>query len=169
MRFHRSLLLLLLAAAASLFLGAQPAAAEEYPASPPVLTTPTGSVGEGGTVTITGSGYIAGEAVTIYVAYGSGPAQAVATVTADSNGNISATVTLTQQGTATISAVGNVSNVSASVSVTVLAEGDGGSSLPVTGRDGSELFWQVGGGVTAVLLGAGLVLLANTRRRRVAA
>jgi hypothetical protein len=165
-RAYRILLLLLASGAA--LLTAAPAMAEPYPASPPITTVNQGTVSAGRGVVFSGSGYGAGEAITITVVYANGETATI-NVVADANGNFSTTVQLTQAGTATLTATGQTTHVVSSANVQVVAgpppPGDGGG-LPVTGAPRSRLVGQLVTGASAVLLGTGLLWVTMMWRRR---
>jgi hypothetical protein len=174
--------------AVSVLFAAPMARAEDYPPAPPAISVNTGTVAAGHDVVVTGSGYTAGENVDIDVTYsptaiGVGPrAQGgivqvayvvpervlpeavVKTVVANSSGAFSTTVHLTQPGTATITATGQESSVTQSVTVTVTAALPIVGGLPVTGDSRRVLIGEVVAGVGAVLVGTMLVWLAVRRR-----
>src|SRR5688572_3299021 len=129
------------------------AAAEPYPAGAVQLTASATTVAPGGAVELNGTGYGATEDVDIDVVYAgalgrlgrSAPLAAarfdiVATVGTNAEGDWSTSITLSQAGVATITATGQESGVSQTLTVTVDAdlaltdeEGDGGGDLPITG------------------------------------
>ncbi|GGK29974.1 hypothetical protein GCM10010124_23410 [Pilimelia terevasa] len=174
MRFLRVLL-----PALAVLAFAAPAAAAPYPAEPPPAQVSTSTIGSGGTVTFSASGFLANERVSITVTYRrfalratnleltSARRDVIDTVIANGSGSISVPVTLHTPGTATITATGLVSGVTVSTTVTVLG-GAGEAGLPVTGgTPGGLLRNLLLGGVGAVLLGAWLVAWMLRRRRTV--
>jgi hypothetical protein len=158
------------------------AVAEPYPAGAVQLTTSAGTVAPGGAVDLNGTGYGANEDVDIDVVYAealgrlgrSAPRAGalfdiVATVGTNADGDWSTSITLTQTGVATITATGQESGVSDTVTVTVAGdlpltddEGDGGD-LPITG---SSLTTAIVVGSLAVIAGALLLWLPIAARRR---
>ena len=122
---------------------AAPGDASGYPAQSPLLTVSAGSVKVGSSVTVTGSGFQAGESVDLSVTYASssthalgasGPQAQPAALTlrhdADrvvsagqalvgKNGGFSTQISLTQTGNATITATGEKSHVSLTAAVAV--------------------------------------------------
>ncbi|HTC69847.1 MAG TPA: hypothetical protein VK662_09790 [Acidothermaceae bacterium] len=116
-----------------------------YPAQSPLLTVSAGSVKVGSSVTVTGSGFQAGENVDLSVTYASssnhalgasGPQAQPAALTlrhdagrvvsaghaiAAQNGGFTTQISLTQAGNATITATGEQSHVSLTANVAVLA------------------------------------------------
>ncbi|WP_229783560.1 hypothetical protein [Pilimelia anulata] len=153
---------------------ATPAAATPYPPAPPTATVNIGTVGSGGTVQFTATGFLGGEQVSVSVSYTgatlglrlvSARRDVVATVTADSGGTITLPLTLTTPGTATITATGLTSGVTVSTTVTI-ADGAGAAGLPVTGgTPGGLLRNLLLAGTGAVLVGAWLVAWMLRRRR----
>jgi len=121
------------------------AAPSAYPAQSPLLTLSAGSVKVGNSITVTGSGFQAGESVDLSVTYASssthalgsgGPQAQPAAFTlrhdagrvvsaghalAAQDGGFSTQISLTQAGNATITATGEQSHVSLTATVTVLA------------------------------------------------
>jgi hypothetical protein len=183
---HRRLLMLPFAvlAGAGLLASAPAIAQEPYPPAEPLLSVSAGTVVAGGSVVVEGTGFGPGEDVLITVATNalaapqlqqSDTAEPIAivpvaravsaspeqTVTADGEGGFTATVTLYKPGQATITATGQESGVSASVTVTVLARADG---LPETGSAGVPMLLRIGGGTLAA--GAALLLATLIWRRR---
>ena len=178
MRIQRIFIPLLIAAGAT-FAAAAPASANPYPPAPPVLTTSSGSIAPGGGVTLNGASFTPFELISIDVTYTSIAAGAmmedftittvkrqlptafVKDTTAGADGTFSTVVTLTQAGRATITAHGETSGVTATAIVTV---GSGGSSaLPTTG---TAIVAIAGSGLAALLIGAALIWLTRSRRRR---
>jgi hypothetical protein len=128
------------------------AAPGNYPAQSPLLTVSAGSVKVGSSVTVTGSGFQAGESVDISVTYASssthalgasGPQAQPAALTlrhdadravstghalAAQDGGFSTQISLTQAGNATITATGEQSHVSLTAAVTVLAKTTGAAT-----------------------------------------
>jgi hypothetical protein len=159
------------------------AAAEPYPAGAVQLTTSAATVPPGGAVELNGTGYGDTEDVDIDVVYAealgrlgrSAPRAGalfdiVATVGTNADGDWSTSITLTQTGVATITATGQESGVSDTVTVTVAGdlplsddEGDGGDGLPITG---SSLTTAIVVGAVAVIAGALLLWLPIAARRR---
>jgi hypothetical protein len=99
-------------------------------------------------------------------------------VTADAEGTFSVRLRLTEVGDVTLVATGLTSGVTVVQNVEVVAavddgdngnDGDnnagGGGNLPTTGSDGSVLTYTLYGGLGAILVGAGAIWLARTRRR----
>lgn len=111
------------------------------------------------------------------------PAQRRAiTVTATAEGTFSVRLRLTEVGDVVLVATGLTSGVTVTQNVTVVDStggddngdsgddgdnnADGGSgNLPTTGSDGSVLTYTLYGGFGAILLGAGAIWLARSRRR----
>jgi hypothetical protein len=158
------------------------AAAEPYPAGAVQLTVSAGTVTEGGSVALNGTGYGAEEDVTIDVVYAealgrlgrSAPRagalmEVVATVGTDTNGDWSTSITLTQIGVATITATGLESEATDTVTVTVTSDlpltddEEGDDALPITG---SSLTTAIVLGSLAVVAGALLLWLPIAARRR---
>lgn len=118
----------------------------------------------GSSLTITGGGFEPGETVNIYF---TSERQLIGTTTADENGNISAVITIPSDATAgvhTISAVGQSSGRTLTMSFTVTA---GGTSAGVTTADAGQglglaftgatlLFWILSG-LALVGLGIGVI------------
>ncbi|HEX5740574.1 MAG TPA: hypothetical protein VFY17_03345 [Pilimelia sp.] len=155
---------------------ATPATAVPYPAEPPPATVSTSTIGAGGTLTFSASGFIAGESVSVSVSYEpagaaplgmrlvAGESYGVTTATADGSGAIAVPVTLTTPGVATITATGLRSGVTVSTTVTVT--GSTAAGLPVTGGMPGGLLRELllaGAGLT--LVGAWLVAWMVRRRR----
>jgi hypothetical protein len=132
------------AAASAAPTSAAPGDASSYPAQSPLLTVSAGSVNVGSSVTVTGSGFDAGESVDLSVTYApsshalgaSGPqaqpaafslrhdaARVVSAVhvVASKDGRFSTQLSLSQAGNATITATGEQSHVSLTAAVTVQA------------------------------------------------
>lgn len=100
------------------------------------------------------------------------PRAIVKTLNAEADGTWVTTIRLTEPGLAVVTAQGTLSDVTAVATVTIQDDtgNNGGSNttgaLARTGLDGRRLGWQVGGGVAAIVVGAGLVWFAVRRRRR---
>jgi len=162
---------------------ASPSDSGGYPAQSPQLTVSAGSVNVGGSVTVTGHGFQAGEGVDISVTYGpashalgsGGPVAqpaafalrhtAVSAVhaLAASNGDFSARVPLTQTGNATITATGEVSHLRVAATVSVLP------ATSVAGAKSTKHTLPLGTNELLILAVALLVLLglaAIAMRRR---
>ncbi len=130
------------------------------------LTVPGSTVSPGGRITLSGTGFLPGSTVDLYVY--SAPTK-VGTATADANGAFSATVTLPEglaAGThhlvaAGVDASGNPRYLVSAVSVA--AASSGGSGLAYTGAEPLPLLAGAG-----VLLLAGTALVIVGRRRRTA-
>lgn len=162
-------------------------AAETYPAPAPQSAVSQGRVLAGGTVTFSGSGFTPGEKIFITVSPGAAaggaggagaatrsvpmliPAVAIETVTttADTAGAFSVDIVLTNAGVYTLTAVGSVSGVTQTNTVTVTAEqaatvATQGQTLPNTGADAGLLGWSL---VGAGALAAGITSVVVVRRR----
>ena len=105
------------------------------------------------------------------------------TVTATAEGTFSIRLNLTELGDVVLVATGLTSGVTVQENVTVVDTGsgdngngdngdngddnnaDGSGNLPTTGSDGSVLTYTLYGGFGAILIGAGAIWLARTRRR----
>lgn len=148
-----------------------PAAYEPCPAPPappappaaPTLTASTGTVAPGGSVTVTGTGFMPGESVAITLH--STPI-VLGSAVADAGGRVVATVTIPadiEVGDHRIELTGQSSGVTVSVPVEVLASSVADTTtLPATGRHtGAEAL----GGLALVAVGA---LLVRASRRRAA-
>ncbi|HEX8630069.1 MAG TPA: hypothetical protein VF755_18075 [Catenuloplanes sp.] len=177
MRVNR-ILVLLLAVAGAAFLTPAAVSAAPYPAVPPPGAVSSGTVAAGGAVVFSGTGFIPGETIQIAIGYGQSGGL-VKTVTASASGSFSTTVIPTEGGTATLFATGLTSGVTVTATVRVADGGDddgddgaGGDdadddvALPITGTSGRTLAIAVYSGVGAIVLGAGLLWFATTRRRR---
>jgi LPXTG-motif cell wall-anchored protein len=102
-------------------------------------------------------------------------------INATAEGTFSIRLKLTELGDVTLTAVGLTSGVTVVENVTVVPAADdgdndaddgdddnnagGGGDLPKTGTDGSVLTYTLYGGLSAILVGAGAIWLARTRRR----
>jgi hypothetical protein len=103
--------------------------------------------------------------------------QRAITVTATAEGTFSIRLKLTELGDVVLVATGLTSGVTVQENVTVVDssgggggdDGDdnsaGGGTLPTTGSDGSVLTYTLYGGFGAILIGAGAIWLARSRRR----
>jgi hypothetical protein len=104
------------------------------------------------------------------------------TVTATAQGTFSVRLRLTEVGDVTLVATGLTSGVTVVENLVVVVDEDGGGggdgdgndgdnnaggdgTLPTTGSDGSVLTYTLYGGLGAILVGAGAIWLARTRRR----
>lgn len=174
MRVNR-ILVLLLAVAGAAFITPTAVNAAPYPAVPPPAAVSSGTVAVGGAVVFSGTGFIPGETIQIAIGYGQSGGL-VKTVIASADGSFSTTVTPTQAGTATLFATGLTSGVTVTATVRVAGDaddddddgagGDDDMALPITGTSGRTLAIAVYSGVGAIMLGAGLLWFATTRRRR---
>ncbi|WP_427016761.1 LPXTG cell wall anchor domain-containing protein [Pseudarthrobacter sp. P1] len=198
----KSLAAITLAGMLTLSAGVASAQAAPYPA-PPSSTVSSGTVTPGGSVVFSASGFTPGESITITVVFG-GPTAAgvvgghggasmsvpmiiksadiVTKATAAADGSFSTNITLTDTGTYTLTATGDISGVTASQVVRVVAAtGDNGSGtgtsgngavaddsnndLASTGFDTSVLVWSlVGAGALAA--GAATVVVSRRRSRQ---
>lgn len=119
-------------------------------------TTPT----PGQSVTITLSGFGAGETVRVVVT----PGNTVITVTADAAGAASVQFTAPAvAGSYTVTGTGLTTSRTDSVTIMVSAAGGGGGVLPDTGSESSRLL-RLGG--VAAAFGAALVGVSMVRRRQ---
>jgi hypothetical protein len=159
-----------------------------YQATNPSLTLSAAAVDAGNGVTISGSGYIAGEGIGISVTYGPSPTalgsrtggggvalaaftlpQAQLTnATANAAGAFSHQVMLTQAGVATITATGATSGLVRSSTVTVRAaavivQAPNAGSLPFTGTNLLIL-----GAIGLVVCAVGALLVVRKNRRSTA-
>lgn len=138
------------------------------PTDPPsggaaTVTASAASVTVGGSLSLTATGFQAGE--TVDATLRSTPV-ALGAFEADAAGTLTATVTIpadVEPGDHTIELVGRTSGRRATVAIEVLGRAIGGAALPATGRRDAPL---AGAGAALVLVGAALVALA--RRRSVA-
>lgn len=157
------------------------AASPAYPPGAPQLSVSATSIVAGGSVTVTGTGFLPGSGASVTWtgsgALGAGgrvPGMVVGgfrmgtrALTADGSGVISTSVRLVSVGDHTITLAGTAADgtpVSLSASVAVTAAG-AGAPLPHTG---APLLMYTAVGLALVLLG-GLVLAAVRKRRRDAA
>lgn len=153
------------------------AKAQPYPPTGPTVTVSDTTVVVNETVLLTGTGFGANETVTITVEYqaiGMGvprgsrsfvvPTRQVAEVSARTNddGEFKKKLTLTTVGRAIITATGDETGRSGSVSVLVLSSRH---ELPTTGTDGSSYLRVAIAGLAAVLVGGALVGFTVRRRR----
>jgi LPXTG-motif cell wall-anchored protein len=143
------------------FVGAVPAMAT-YPAPTTSGTVSDGTVAPGETFTFSGSGFLAGETVTVTVtltrapqaagsAFSGGASMAVPAkinlplapqtfaTTADANGNFAFPVSISEAGTYSISGVGNTSGRTVTASVTVTGAAVGASGGVSTAGSAAEL------------------------------
>jgi hypothetical protein len=143
----------------------------------------TGSIVEGGRVTVSGSGYTAGEAVDLKVVYAAKPQaagvpsthaastsvafrqEAITRADADAGGTFTDTIVLTHTGMATITGTGERSGLASSASVDVRPSAVVSSaSSSHHGLVSSRIVMlAVGAGVLALLLGVGGFLLVRRR------
>jgi LPXTG-motif cell wall-anchored protein len=175
-------------------IGAGPAMAA-YPAPTTSGTVSDGTVAPGETFTFSGSGFLAGETVTVTVtltrapqaagsAFSGGASMAVPakinlplapqtfTTTADANGNFAFPVSISEAGTYSISGVGNTSGqtVTASVTVTGAAVGtNGGVSTSGSAAEladtGTDASLLLWGAAGVGALGLGAAGVIISRRR----
>lgn len=189
MRAYR-MLGLLIATAMALILAPAAARAEPYPAQPPASTVSEGVVNDDDSVVFSGKGFLPFEKISVTVSYGGSDSnaalqdspggfvlaalperrRAAITVTATAQGTFSIRLKLSQLGDATLVATGLTSGVTVQENVTVVDTTGGedhpaGGALPLTGSDGRVLAYTLYGGLGAVLIGAGAIWLARTRRR----
>ena len=136
-------------------IGAAPSMAATYPAPPADVAVSDGTVAPGEVFTFTGTGFLAGEAITITITITAAPqaiggsfsggaslavpakislplAPQTLSTTADANGNFAVPLTLSEAGTYTLTATGQTSGKVSSASVTV-AGAAVGSGLANTG------------------------------------
>jgi hypothetical protein len=155
-----------------------------YAAVNPTLTVSTGSIVEGGHVTVSGNGYTAGEAVDLKVVYASKPQaagvpstqpaivgaafrqEAIARADANAGGTFTDTIVLTHTGMATITGTGETSGLTSSATVdvrpsTVVGSASSSHHGLFTSRN---VMIAVGAGVVALLLGAGGFFLSWRRK-----
>jgi LPXTG-motif cell wall-anchored protein len=188
----KSLAALALAGSIAL-VGAVPAIANTpYPAPSTPGTVSDGTVAPGETFTFSGSGFLAGEAITVTVtltrapqaiggSFSGGASMAVPAkinlplapqtfaTTADANGNFAFPVSISEAGTYTLTATGAVSGNTVTSSVTVasatgtgVATSGSASELADTGANSSMLLWSL---VGAGALAAGATSVVVVRRR----
>jgi LPXTG-motif cell wall-anchored protein len=175
------------------FVGAVPAMANTpYPAPSTSGTVSDGTVAPGETFTFSGSGFVAGEAITVTVTltrapqavgggFAGGASMAVPAkinlplapqtfaTTADANGNFAFPVSISEAGTYTLTATGASGHtVTSSVTVAGAAVGTGVSTsgsaaeLADTGANSTMLLWSL---VGAGALAAGATSVVVVRRR----
>jgi LPXTG-motif cell wall-anchored protein len=188
----KSLAALALAGSIAL-VGAVPAIANTpYPAPSTPGTVSDGTVAPGETFTFSGSGFLAGEAITVTVtltsvpqaiggSFSGGASMAVPAkinlplapqtfaTTADANGNFAFPVSISEAGTYTLTATGLTSGNTVTSSVTVasatgtgVATSGSASELADTGANSSMLLWSL---VGAGALAAGATSVVVVRRR----
>jgi len=177
MRIARVLLSLGTAACGMLLPAAVASAAVPYPPGRELISVSASVVAAGDSVTLSGT-HGPHDNVTIDVTtnanalrHGSGtifpvayvlPQRPVKVVQADENGHWSTTHTLTEVGLATITATGDRSGITRSITIRVLPKG---TALPVTGTNGGLRGWALIGAALAVS-GVVFVVLARSRHRR---
>jgi LPXTG-motif cell wall-anchored protein len=143
---------------------AGPAWAAAYPPDAPSIGTSSSSVANGGTTTVSGSGWEPGATISLSIA--STP-QSLGTAAVQSDGTFSKDVTLpcVDSGTHTISASGTSSAGTAdTASTTITVTGScnpGSGTLPHTGSDAAPVLTLAAG---LILLGAVLVIVLSRRR-----
>jgi hypothetical protein len=142
------------------------AVAAQYPPNGPAIGTNTSILGPGGSLIVTGNGFLPFEFITLFLH--STPVE-LGTVTADSTGSFSTPETIppgTPLGAHTIVAIG-ASGDSATTAITLtsattpIAVVSASPSLPFTGADIAAV-----SGVGAVALAVGGTLILTGRRRR---
>lgn len=165
---------LIVAAALAVLLFAAPAAAQQYPPAVNSLTVTDSTPTPGQTIGIEARTFAAGGQVTFTLSTGA----VIATGTADASGVVSVEGTIpadTPLGEHTLTAVGPApdgSELSLSVTLTVVAAGDdeagesASGSLPTTGSDSSIPLAKLGIGLAAV---GGVVTAVAAKRRKAAA
>ncbi len=142
---------------------AAPALAAGYSPDGPTVATPSSSVTNGGSTTVSGQGWMPGSTVTLAI---HSTTQSLGTATAGSDGSFTADVALPclDAGSHTITATGtgaDGSSKTASTSVTLSGGCDPATgTLPHTGSDSTPMLTLVAG-----LLLVGAVLLIAARRR----
>jgi LPXTG-motif cell wall-anchored protein len=162
------------AAAMAILFMAAPAAAQQYPPAVNSLTVSDTTPTPGQTISIEGRTFAEGATVTVTLA--SDPV-VIGSAAADPSGVVTLDATIpaaTPLGQHTITAVGQASDgseLSVSVSITVVAaDGTGdaaaGGSLPRTGDDSSIPLAKVGVALAAI---GGLVTAVAAKRRKAAA
>ncbi|MBN2624530.1 MAG: LPXTG cell wall anchor domain-containing protein, partial [Acidimicrobiales bacterium] len=166
---------LIVAAASAVLLLAAPAAAQQYPPAVNSLTVTDSTPTPGQTIGMEARTFAAGGQVTFTLA---SAGTVLATGTADASGIVSAQGTIpadTPLGEHTLTAVGPApdgSELSLSVTLTVVAAGDdeadesASGSLPTTGSDSSIPLAKLGIGLAAV---GGVVTAVAAKRRKAAA
>jgi hypothetical protein len=132
----------------------------------PNLAINTQTPAIGATVTLTGTGYVAGTTVTLTLH--STPVT-LGTVTPNASGNFTTAVALPAgvSGTHTIVGAGNATNDSASVTIDIGGSGTGGGSSGGGGSLSSTgvAVLSIGSIGVLLLLGGGAMLLAGRRRK----
>jgi LPXTG-motif cell wall-anchored protein len=174
MRTIRALSTLALAAALTV-IAAQPAHAQEYPPAAPSLTVDKSAVTPTETFTISGTGFGAGDSLSVTGIFqptsGAAAPPVTRTATADANGDFVLTLrasdfaTVAQLqvgGSLSLTAVASPSGRTGTATVRVTAAAAG---LPATGQDASFSFWALAG-AAALALGVALLLLRRTVRYR---
>ncbi|MEP7193833.1 MAG: hypothetical protein ABI903_13315 [Actinomycetota bacterium] len=137
----------------------------------PYTTQPTTSVSNqnpvaGGTVTFSGSGFLAGETITITLDNGT----TFPSVVADASGAFSTTLTLSASlsGTHTLTATGATSGRTSSTTIQVAAASANAGVVPSSGGLAFTGAAVVGiGALGALLLVGGAAMVLATRRRKV--
>jgi hypothetical protein len=187
--------LLIATATALILAPAAAAQAEPYPAEPPASSVSDGEVSDGSFVIFSGKGFLPSEQISIEISYNGDdstasltdspggfvlaalPERRAITVRATAEGTFSVRLRLTEVGSVTLIATGLQSGVTVTENVTVVAAADGdgddgdnnadggNGNLPTTGSDGSVLAYTLYGGFGAILIGAGVIWLARSRRR----
>ncbi|GIF03794.1 hypothetical protein [Actinoplanes siamensis] len=182
---------LLVASLTAIVISAPVAHAAPYPAEPPAAAVSSGIVEPGGSVTFSGGGFLPRERITITVSYGASDNEAAYRpaagagggfvpvarqlslhTNADDNGDFRISVPLAEAGTATLTATGQTSGVTATSTVEVTQEASApaeppGQALPTTGPAGHSALITMAGGLGAVAVGALLIWVARARRREV--
>lgn len=146
------------------------AGAVPFPAAPPAgagaLSTPAGTssaLHQGSTMTVSGSGYAPFSSVTVLI-YSS--PQVLTTVVADASGSFTATVTVPAglpSGNHTLVASG-VDNSGVLRYVTLPVTVTGGTATARLAYTGVAVAPMLGGGLAAIAVGAGLLVLSRRRR-----
>jgi LPXTG-motif cell wall-anchored protein len=160
--FHKLLVVVACAVTGLLLLGGPAWAA--YPPDAPSIGTTSSSVANGGSTTVSGSGWEPGAAISLTIA--STP-QSLGTASVQSDGTFSKAVTLpcVESGTHTISASGTGSSGTANTASTMITVtgscNPGTGTLPHTGSDAGPVLTLAAG---LVLLGAVLVIVVSRRR-----
>jgi len=159
----RKVLVVAACAVTGLLVVAGPASAA-YPPDAPSIGTSSSSVANGGSTTVSGTGWEPGATISLTIA--STP-QSLGTASVQSDGTFSKDVTLpcVDSGTHTISASGTSSSGTANTaSTTITVTGScnpGSGTLPHTGSDAGPVLTLAAG---LVLLGAVLVIVLSRRR-----
>ena len=159
----RKVLVVAACAVTGLLVAAGPASAA-YPPDAPSIGTSSSSVTNGGSTTVSGSGWEPGATISLTIA--STP-QSLGSASVQSDGTFSKDVTLpcVDSGTHTISASGTGSSGTANTaSTTITVTGScnpGSGTLPHTGGDAGPVLTLAAG---LILLGAVLVIVLSRRR-----